>query len=306
MSYTSEGLIQLGFEWEKDFAIYAVDGGDNKLVWKSGSPQPSVSDCETAHLVWESKEYARNRESVYASTGDQLDMQYWDSVNDTTTWKDHVASVKAQFPKGQIMALTKVTSGVRTLGTGEVVTANIADDDVTAAKMADDAVGVAQLSATGTASATTFLRGDNDWAEAGGGKCLQIQTGTLAGSSSATTTSTTMVDSGLEVAITPTAATSFILVWCYNGFLINNSSSCRVSWQILENAGSTVVSGPFQYRVDDYPFSDVFGGMGYFACSDTDERTFKVQLAMHVNSSSVYYKYQSGTTQRIIAMEIGA
>ena len=99
MSYTSEGLIQLGFEWEKDFAIYAVDGGDNKLVWKSGSPQPSVSDCETAHLVWESKEYARNRESVYASTGDQLDMQYWDSVNDTTTWKDHVASVKTQFPK---------------------------------------------------------------------------------------------------------------------------------------------------------------------------------------------------------------
>ena len=67
------------------------------------------------------------------------------------------------------MALTKVTSGVRTLGTGEVVTANIADDDVTAAKMADDAVGVAQLSATGTASATTFLRGDNAWASAAAG-----------------------------------------------------------------------------------------------------------------------------------------
>ena len=34
------------------------------------------------------------------------------------------------------MALTKVTSGVRTLGTGEVATANIADDAVTAAKIA--------------------------------------------------------------------------------------------------------------------------------------------------------------------------
>ena len=31
------------------------------------------------------------------------------------------------------MALTKVTSGVRTLGTDEVVTANINDDDITAA-----------------------------------------------------------------------------------------------------------------------------------------------------------------------------
>ena len=33
--------------------------------------------------------------------------------------------------------------------------------------IADDAIGTAQLSATGTASATTFLRGDNAWAGAG-------------------------------------------------------------------------------------------------------------------------------------------
>jgi hypothetical protein len=44
------------------------------------------------------------------------------------------------------MALTKVGSGV----------------------IQDDAVGIANLGATGTASATTFLRGDNSWAVAGG------------------------------------------------------------------------------------------------------------------------------------------
>ena len=33
----------------------------------------------------------------------------------------------------------------------------------------DDSVALADLSATGTASATTFLRGDNSWAAAGGG-----------------------------------------------------------------------------------------------------------------------------------------
>jgi len=38
------------------------------------------------------------------------------------------------------------------------------DDSVTSAKMADDAVGVAELSATGTASSSTYLRGDNSWA----------------------------------------------------------------------------------------------------------------------------------------------
>jgi hypothetical protein len=48
-----------------------------------------------------------------------------------------------------------------------ISTAKIQDDAVTNSKMADDAVGVAELSATGTASATTFLRGDNSWQTAG-------------------------------------------------------------------------------------------------------------------------------------------
>ena len=30
---------------------------------------------------------------------EQLDMQYWDNVNSTTTWKDHIAKVKSDNPK---------------------------------------------------------------------------------------------------------------------------------------------------------------------------------------------------------------
>ena len=63
------------------------------------------------------------------------------------------------------MALTKITSGVITDGT------------IVNADMAADAIGVAQLSATGTASATTFLRGDNAWASAAAGfEALRIYT----------------------------------------------------------------------------------------------------------------------------------
>ena len=47
----------------------------------------------------DTRPYFQKRLEEYPSTGDQLDMQYWDSVNDTTTWKDHIASVKDQFPK---------------------------------------------------------------------------------------------------------------------------------------------------------------------------------------------------------------
>tara|TARA_B100000575_G_C23137288_1_gene661000 strand:- start:3132 stop:3443 length:312 start_codon:yes stop_codon:yes gene_type:complete len=40
-----------------------------------------------------------NRQNAYASIPDQLDMQYWDSVNGTTTWNEHIDKVKADNPK---------------------------------------------------------------------------------------------------------------------------------------------------------------------------------------------------------------
>jgi|ETNmetMinimDraft_20_1059909.scaffolds.fasta_scaffold397469_2 hypothetical protein len=43
--------------------------------------------------------YVEKRQVAYGSIGDQLDMQYHDGENGTTTWKDHVASVKAAHPK---------------------------------------------------------------------------------------------------------------------------------------------------------------------------------------------------------------
>jgi hypothetical protein len=38
------------------------------------------------------------RRAAYGDLGSQLDMQYWDNVNGTTTWKDHVAAVKTANP----------------------------------------------------------------------------------------------------------------------------------------------------------------------------------------------------------------
>ena len=68
---------------------------------------------------------------------------------------------------------TDGTSGqaMITDGSGQLSLGNITipDNAVTNAKMADDAVGLAELSATGTASASTFLRGDNAWASAAAG-----------------------------------------------------------------------------------------------------------------------------------------
>ena len=50
---------------------------------------------------WEQQQYGyiQARQEAYGSIPDQLDMLYLDSVNDTTTWKDHIAKVKSDNPK---------------------------------------------------------------------------------------------------------------------------------------------------------------------------------------------------------------
>ena len=79
--------------------------------------------------------------------------------------------------------LTSGTLPIARIADDAITTAKIAPDAITAAEigdnvinsehyaaasidnehLADDAVGIAELSATGTASSTTFLRGDNSW-----------------------------------------------------------------------------------------------------------------------------------------------
>lgn len=58
-------------------------------------PTNTLEDKPLDHI----KTYADNRRDAYGSTGDQLDMQYHDTVDGTTMWKDHVTAVKAAHPK---------------------------------------------------------------------------------------------------------------------------------------------------------------------------------------------------------------
>ena len=44
-------------------------------------------------------QYKEDRREAYPSISDQLDMQYWDKKNGTTTWVDAVAKVKTDNPK---------------------------------------------------------------------------------------------------------------------------------------------------------------------------------------------------------------
>ena len=100
---TNKALEKLGFLPEVDFSLQ--DDGDGTFIaeWRSAQPQPTETEIETAHAEWQadhdSKAYARARADAYAPIGDQLDMQYHDSVNGSRTWLDHIEAVKEAHPK---------------------------------------------------------------------------------------------------------------------------------------------------------------------------------------------------------------
>ena len=56
-------------------------------------------DNAAAEALMAAEAYKDNRAAAYPSIQEQLDMQYWDSVNGTTTWADAIAAVKAAHPK---------------------------------------------------------------------------------------------------------------------------------------------------------------------------------------------------------------
>ena len=125
------------------------------------------------------------------------------------------------------MALTQVTSG------------GIKDSEVKNAHMADDSVGIAELSATGTASNTTYLRGDNTWATPPDNNTVYTHpnhTGEVTSSGDGATTITDNVvdEANLKVSNTPT-----------NGYVLTSDASGNARWE-----PSTGGAGAMSFTVD--------------------------------------------------------
>ena len=84
-----EAIFQLNPSIVKLIDRVGYDANDNVVEY----------DMDAAQALMDSKAYQELRASVYPSIQEQLDMQYWDSVNGTTTWKDAIAAVKTENPK---------------------------------------------------------------------------------------------------------------------------------------------------------------------------------------------------------------
>jgi len=75
----------------------SVDG----VVSEFSDEDYAQAKTDLANSKWNKQQfgYITARQLAYPSIGEQLDMQYWDAVNGTTTWKDAIAKVKSDNPK---------------------------------------------------------------------------------------------------------------------------------------------------------------------------------------------------------------
>lgn len=77
----------------------------NSIQWHNGTTPIPIADIQAkiteVENEYKADQYKRDRQAEFntKSIQDQLDMQYHDAVNGTTTWKDWVKSVKDNHPK---------------------------------------------------------------------------------------------------------------------------------------------------------------------------------------------------------------
>ena len=93
-----EALAQATQEIEDAKPLYAqVNNERNEFT--DAEYEQAIEDRKNSILDEYNNGYKRARQEAYPSLPEQLDMQYWDGVNGTTTWADAIAQVKADHPK---------------------------------------------------------------------------------------------------------------------------------------------------------------------------------------------------------------
>jgi hypothetical protein len=81
-----------------------INGDDiNQISWLNGTtPIPAnkiLAKQQELITEYNSKQYQRDRAKEYPSIQEQLDLQYWDKINNTNKWEEAINAVKIKYPK---------------------------------------------------------------------------------------------------------------------------------------------------------------------------------------------------------------
>ena len=223
------------------------------------------------------------------------------------------------------------------LADGLITTAKLATDAVTSAKIADGAIvnvdvnstaavaysklnlatsivngdianatiALAKLSATGTPSASTFLRGDNSWASAGAAAGQVIQVLGATDSTLRTTTSLSFVTGSntLSVAITPSSASNKIAILVSTTGLADNDTAHYTIYRNSTNLGTAGGLSQIQAGAGVIPISMLF----LDSPSTTSAITYQVYVKCTGSGSGTAQIQSAGGTNptgSIVCMEI--
>ena len=81
-------------------SVITIDGNTEKTIVAKDKDNKEVTIDWIKVNAWKDPdEYKYKRQQEYPSIPDQLDMQYHDLKNGTTTWEDAIKSVKVKYPK---------------------------------------------------------------------------------------------------------------------------------------------------------------------------------------------------------------
>ena len=85
-------------------AQVSVNGENiNQITWHNGTTPIPANEilAKQQELITEynSKQYQRDRAKEYPSIQEQLDLQYWDKINNTNKWEEAINAVKQKYPK---------------------------------------------------------------------------------------------------------------------------------------------------------------------------------------------------------------
>lgn len=168
----------------------------------------------------------------------------------------------------------------------------------------DNTVSLAKLTATGTKDATTFLRGDNTFAEAGGGKVLQVIQGTH--STGVTTTSSTYVTTNLTASITPSSSSNKVLIMT-TLTVSNRASGGEMMCSLFRGSTNIITDGTqdgFNQNFNNAGRQDATASCVFL---DSPSTTSSTAYSVRIKAQSGTAESMSeGTTGSIILMEISA
>ena len=187
-----------------------------------------------------------------------------------------------------------------------LTSADITDSVVTSAKIVDGTIAIADLSATGTPSSTTFLRGDNTWGSAGAtaGQVIQVLGATDSTSRSVTSwTSWVTASNTLSVTITPSATANKILILA-SVSLATYTDSGQAAFTIFRN-GSTNL-GDATYGMKYVGRYDVYDQYNQFSVSylDSPSTTSATTYQVYFKGNPQIYINNSGSKGSIVCLEV--